>query len=193
MSLEGIRAVLDAPDLWTRNERIASRLGRLEGELGRTRRAVASLRDLLACPPADIPAGIEMRNVRPAPAAAILDVVDVEDSVSWLQGALGELHATLAAQDVPADGHSGGIFAEDMFTHHRGPATVFIRAPAPFASTTWSASTTPQTPPGGGPRSAGPSSRPPRAIPASRPSGFVWPGGGLGDRCDVPGPQFLAS
>jgi effector-binding domain-containing protein len=132
MPLEEIGAVLDAPDLRTRNERIASHLSRLEGELGRTQRAVASLRDLLACPPADIPAGIEMRNVRPTPAAAITDVVDAADSVSWLQGALGELRATLAAQDVPADGHSGGIFADDLFTHHRGPATVFIPCAGPI-------------------------------------------------------------
>lgn len=132
MPLEEIHAVLDAPDLRTRNERIATHLSRLEGELGRTQRAVASLRDLLVCPPADIPAGIEMRSARPTPAAAITDVVDAEDSVSWLQGALGELRATLAAQDVPADGPSGGIFADDLFTHHRGPATVFIPCTGPI-------------------------------------------------------------
>jgi effector-binding domain-containing protein len=105
---------------------LAARGGQLDGELGRRQRTVASLRDLLAGPPADGPARIDLRSLRPAPAAAITEVVDAEDSVSWLQGALGELWATLAARNVPADGHPGGIFADDLFTHHRGQVTVFV-------------------------------------------------------------------
>src|SRR3954468_17448108 len=57
MPLEEIQAVLTAPDLRTRNARISAPLNRLEEELGRTQRAVTSLRDLLAPPPADVPAG----------------------------------------------------------------------------------------------------------------------------------------
>jgi hypothetical protein len=41
--------------------------------------------------------------------AAITDVVDAEESVAWLQGALGELHATLAARNAPGSGPAGGI------------------------------------------------------------------------------------
>ena len=48
MPLEEIRTVMTAPDLDTRNRHIAAHLDRLEAELGRTQRAVASLRDLLA-------------------------------------------------------------------------------------------------------------------------------------------------
>jgi DNA-binding transcriptional MerR regulator len=47
MPLEEIQAVLSAPDLRTRNERITTHLDRLEAELGRTRSAIASLRGLL--------------------------------------------------------------------------------------------------------------------------------------------------
>jgi DNA-binding transcriptional MerR regulator len=130
MPLEEIQAVLAASDLPTRNERIASHLSRLEEELGRTQRAVASLRDLLA-PAPDVPARIELRRLPATPAAAISAVVDAEDSGTWFQGALGELHATLAAQNVQVDGPAGGIFADDLFTHHRGQATIFVPCGTP--------------------------------------------------------------
>ncbi|MHA6761932.1 MerR family transcriptional regulator [Streptacidiphilus sp. PAMC 29251] len=132
MPLEEIRAVLAAPDLRTRSERITSHLSRLEDEVGRRQRAVASLRDLLApgAPDSldspDASAGIEVRSVPAFPAAAIAEVVDAEDSVSWLQGALGELRATLAAQELQVEGPAGGIFADELFTHHRGRATIFV-------------------------------------------------------------------
>ncbi|WP_067563782.1 MerR family DNA-binding protein [Nocardia acidivorans] len=47
MPLEEIQAVLSAPDLTARNERITAHLARLEDELTRTQRAVTSLRNLL--------------------------------------------------------------------------------------------------------------------------------------------------
>jgi DNA-binding transcriptional MerR regulator len=124
MPLEEIQAVLAAPDVQTRNDRIAFHLSRLEDELGRTQRAVASLRDLLAPPSA--PADIELRAFAATPAAAITETVEAEDSVAWLQGALGELHATLAARDVAVTGPAGGVFADGLFTHHRGEATIFV-------------------------------------------------------------------
>ncbi|WP_433186884.1 MerR family transcriptional regulator [Actinoallomurus sp. CA-150999] len=120
MPLEEIQAVLTAPDLRTRNDRIGAHLKHLEEELGRTQRAVTSLRDLLTPPPADVPACIELRSIPATPAAAISEVVDAQDSVSWLQGALGELYATLTAQNVSPDGHAGGIYADELFTDHRG-------------------------------------------------------------------------
>lgn len=52
------------------------------------------------------PAGAVSWMVR---VAAITDVVDAEESVAWLQGALGELHATLAARNAPGSGPAGGI------------------------------------------------------------------------------------
>jgi DNA-binding transcriptional MerR regulator len=132
MSLEQIQGVLSAPDLRTRNERIAAHLSRLEEELGRTQAAVASLRDLLRAPsPGDSPARIELRSVAAVTAAAITDVIDAEDSAAWLQGALGELHATLAARNVPASGPAGGIFASEVFTQHRGQVTIFVPCAEP--------------------------------------------------------------
>ena len=131
MPLEEIRSVLAAPDLQGRNERIAAHLSRLEGELGRTQRAVASLRDLLTSPPPGVPDGIELRSVPAAPAAAITEVVDAGDAAAWLQGALGELYATLTAQQVPASGPAGGVFADELFTRHLGQATIFVPCGGP--------------------------------------------------------------
>jgi DNA-binding transcriptional MerR regulator len=136
MPLEEIHCVLSAPDPRSRGERIAAHLSRLEEELGRTQAAVASLRDLLDAPsPGDIPARIELRTVPAVEAAAISDVVSAEESAAWLQGALGELRATLAARDVPVSGPAGGIYADEVFTRHRGRATIFVPCGAPVTPT----------------------------------------------------------
>jgi DNA-binding transcriptional MerR regulator len=132
MPLEEIQGVLSAPDLRTRNERITAHLSRLEHDLGRTQSAIASLRDLLAAPSAEsAPARIELRAVPAVPAAAITGTVSAEESAAWLQGALGELHATLAAQNVPAGGPAGGIYADEVFTRHRGQVTIFVPCTGP--------------------------------------------------------------
>ncbi|MCM3885498.1 MerR family transcriptional regulator [Frankia sp. R82] len=132
MPLAEIQGVLSAPDPRARNERIAGHLSRLEEQLGRTQSAVAALRDLLTAPrPGDVSARIELRSVPAIPAAVITDVVGAEESVVWLQGALGELHATLTAQDVPASGPAGGLFTDEVFTHHRGQVTIFVPCAEP--------------------------------------------------------------
>jgi DNA-binding transcriptional MerR regulator len=132
MPLGEIQGVLSAPDLRARNERIAAHLSRLEEELGRTQSAVASLRDLLTPPPpGDLPARIELRSLPDTRAAAITDVVGAEESAAWVLGALGELQATLMAQDVSASGPAGAIFADEMFTQHRGQVTIFVPCTGP--------------------------------------------------------------
>ena len=131
MPVDEVRQVLAAPDIDTRNELIAAHLSHLEEGLARTQSAVASLRDLLEHPPAAEPAGIGRRRVPATPAAAISDVVDMADIVSWFQGALGELYATLDAQQLSADGPSGGIYPTELFAHDHGQATVFVPCGTP--------------------------------------------------------------
>src|SRR5882724_6803702 len=129
MPLEQIHAVLAAPDPQTRNTLISSHLARLEADLARTQSAVASLRDLLQHPHAVAP--ITHRRIPAADTAAISEVIDVADALLWYQGALGELHATLAGQGVPVAGPAGGIYANELFTDERGQATVFVPVRAP--------------------------------------------------------------
>ena len=127
MPVAGVKAVLAAPDAAARNALIAAHLARLEAGLAQTRAAIESLRTLLA-PPAG-PAAIEHRTVPATAAAAITAVVDRADVLAWLQGALGELRATVAAQDLPAAGPAGGVFASELLQIDRGQATVFIPVP----------------------------------------------------------------
>jgi DNA-binding transcriptional MerR regulator len=132
MSLEAIQGVLSAPDLRTRNERITAHLSHLTRELGRTQSAIASLRDLLApAPPESAHARIELRGVPAVPAAAITGTVTAEESAAWLQGALGELHATLTARNAFPAGPAGGIYADEVFTRHHGQVTIFIPCAEP--------------------------------------------------------------
>jgi DNA-binding transcriptional MerR regulator/effector-binding domain-containing protein len=125
MPLEEIRAVLAARDLETRNELISVHLARLESSLARTQSAVASLRGLLQHAGGSS-ARIEQRSVDATMAAAITQVVDVKDALSWYQGAVAELHATLAAQYVPVTGPAGGIFSNALFSNACGEATIFV-------------------------------------------------------------------
>jgi len=126
MPLEEIHAVITTQDLASRNDLIAGHLGRLEETLESTQAAVASLRDLLNPPLDAIPVSIEHRRIAAAPAAAVSEVIDVKDATGWYQGALGELHALLAAQKIAPTGSGGAIYANDLFTLERGEATVFV-------------------------------------------------------------------
>ena len=126
MPLEQIHAVITTPDLAARNALIADHLSRLESTLERTQAAVASLRDLLDPPANATPLPIEHRRMPATPAATIREVIDVKDASAWYQGALGELHALLAAQKITPAGSGGAMYANDLFTHERGEATVFV-------------------------------------------------------------------
>ena len=106
MPLDDIQAVLNAPDLDSRNKVIASHLTWLEANLSRTQDAVASLRDLLE-PPTATPS-IHHRHLPATPAAAITETVQAADALIWFRGALGELGAMLAAQHLDPAGPAGG-------------------------------------------------------------------------------------
>jgi DNA-binding transcriptional MerR regulator len=126
MPLEEIQAVIAAPDLDTRNDLIAAHLDRLETNLAKAQEAAASLRDLLRPPSGSVPAEVGRRSAAAVPAVAVSEIIDAEDALSWYQGALGELYATLAAQGLPTAGPGGAIYSNDLFSHERGPATMFV-------------------------------------------------------------------
>jgi DNA-binding transcriptional MerR regulator len=126
MPLEEIHAVITTPDIAARNALIAEHLARLESTLERTQAAVASLRDLIDPPNKGTAAAIEHRRIPATRAAAVREVIDVKDATSWYQGALGELHALLAAQRIAPTGSGGAMYANDLFAHERGEATVFV-------------------------------------------------------------------
>jgi DNA-binding transcriptional MerR regulator/effector-binding domain-containing protein len=124
MPLDRIHAVLEAPDLGTRNELISAHLANLEQDLARTQSAVSSLRGLLAGPSAVAP--VSHRRVGATMAAAITAVVTMGEFLPWYLGALGELHATVEARGLRPSGPAGGIYAGELFEDERGQATVFV-------------------------------------------------------------------
>lgn len=125
MPLERIRDVLAAPDPPTRNALIASHLDALQISLSQTQSAVASLQNLLDGPE-DQARPVSHTNVAATPAASISEIVEIDGLGLWLRGALGELRATLTAQDVVVTGSAGGIYDDDLFANERGQGTVFI-------------------------------------------------------------------
>jgi DNA-binding transcriptional MerR regulator len=125
MPLEDIHIVLQAPDVDTRNRVIANHLARLESALARTQETVASVRGLLDRPQ-DSSVRIDHRHVPATPAAVITDIVEKTDVVAWYRGAMGEVAATLSAQDISPAGPLGGIFDTELFTEDRGRATIFL-------------------------------------------------------------------
>ncbi len=124
MPVDDVRAVLQAPDLRTRNALIGRHLRRLEDELGKTQAAVAALRDLLDHPSPQMP--VEHRSVPRMRVAAISDEVASADVGPWLQGALGELYATVSAQGLSVAGVVGGVYSDGLFADESGSATVFL-------------------------------------------------------------------
>jgi DNA-binding transcriptional MerR regulator len=126
MPLERIRDVLVAPDPATRNALIASHLDTLQDSLTQTQAAVASLRNLLDGGPGGQSLSVTHRSVEATPAAAITETVEIKGLGLWLRGALGELRATLIAQDVLVAGPAGGIYDDDLFANEHGQTTVFI-------------------------------------------------------------------
>jgi DNA-binding transcriptional MerR regulator len=135
MPLEEIHAVITTADPGARNELIAAHLQRLEMTLARSQQAAASLRDLLQPPVDAVPDTIKHRRAPATPAAGVTDVIDITDANAWYQGALGELHALLAAHKITPSGPGGAIYANDLFSHERGEATVFLPCDGPIRAT----------------------------------------------------------
>jgi len=128
MPLDEIRTVISTTDIRHRNELINAHLTRLESQLAHTKRAVETLRELLEPGPA-AEGRIGYRRVAATEALAISEVVDLSDALTWFQGALAELYATVTAQNARISGTAGGVFAAELIADERGLATVFV----PFA------------------------------------------------------------
>jgi DNA-binding transcriptional MerR regulator/effector-binding domain-containing protein len=124
MPVAEVKDVLSASETPLRNALIAAHLDRLEDKLSKTNSAVESLRNLLQH--SGEVTTVEHRTVPAMPAAGIQQMIDREDALSWWQGTLDELRATVRAQDLHVTGPSGGLYGSELFQHGRGEATVFI-------------------------------------------------------------------
>jgi DNA-binding transcriptional MerR regulator/effector-binding domain-containing protein len=129
MPLGQIADVLGATDPAFRSELIAEHLERLERELVDTQSAVASLRNLLQGP-ADVPT-IAHRSDPAFETAAVSDCIELADLSAWFQGAVAEVHATLAAQHITVMGPGGAVVSDGFFADEAGEITVFVPAATP--------------------------------------------------------------
>ena len=123
MPLDGIRAVLTAPDLAARNREISAHLARMERQLEQTQAAVSGLRALLG-PPAPRPA-IEFRAIGAATVLAVTEVVTAAGAYSWGIAAFAEIDAVRADLDLNVAGALGALFPSEFFELERSELTAF--------------------------------------------------------------------
>jgi DNA-binding transcriptional MerR regulator len=121
MSLEGVRAVIEAPDVRVRNEAISAHLLRMEGELEQTRATVESLRRLLD-ESAPAPVAISYRIEEPSVTLAIRGEIAYDEMFPWLDDAFAELHAAVGRRD----GVDSALFSEELMEDEFGAIVALV-------------------------------------------------------------------
>lgn len=124
MPLEDVRAVVEAPDLDSRNKAIAEHLKRMEDRLSQTRDTVRSLRSLLQRPPAA--PDVTIRAVPAQSALSIRETVRLEDATDWAGPAYAELRDALARSGLERSGVDACLFSDEFFQDHEGVLQPFI-------------------------------------------------------------------
>lgn len=125
MPIEGVREVVSAPDVASRNRVIAAHLQRMEEQLAKTSDAVASLRSLLE-PHDDADRDISFRTRSSQWALAIEGRMDITDAGPWLVSALTELIALADGTGAGRDGPPGTLFYPELFEQGRGRLLAFV-------------------------------------------------------------------
>jgi DNA-binding transcriptional MerR regulator len=121
MSLDDVRAVIQAPDVGARNEAIGAHLRRMEGELEQTRATVESLRLLLDehSPP---PIAVEYRVSEAAVSLAIREQVAQAEMFDWLEAAFDELHRVVARRAGP----DAALFSSELLEEELGELVALV-------------------------------------------------------------------
>jgi DNA-binding transcriptional MerR regulator len=124
MPLEHVRAVLDAPDITTRNAAIVAHLRDMQQQLERTQLTVASLQALLE--DTRVPGTVELRTTEPLRALAITESVGFDDAGDWCDLVFRELHDALATAGVQPSGPDGALYFDEIFQDGVGTVTAFV-------------------------------------------------------------------
>ena len=124
MPLEHVRAVLDAPDVTSRNEAILVHLRHMQQQLERTQTTVASLQALLE----DVQrtSTVTRRSIGPTSSLAISETVGFDDSGEWCGAALDELHGELTRAGLTPAGPDGALYFSDFFELGLGKVVAFV-------------------------------------------------------------------
>jgi DNA-binding transcriptional MerR regulator len=121
MSLEDVRAVIEARDVSARNDAISAHLRRMEGELQQTRETVKSLR-LLLDETAAAPVAVSYRIEEASFALAIRDEIAHDDMFPWLDDAFAELHAAAGERTDP----DGALFSSELMEDEVGEIVALV-------------------------------------------------------------------
>jgi DNA-binding transcriptional MerR regulator len=124
MPLEQVRAVLQAPDLASRNEAILAHLEAMQDHLERTQRTVASLHSLLSG--ALSPRPVTYRTLAATPVVAVRGAVAFDDAGAWLEEGFAELHAAVDTADLTPAGPDGALYDDAFFTEGAGEVVAFV-------------------------------------------------------------------
>ena len=124
MPIDQVRAVLEAPDLATRNRAILDHLDAMQQQLERTQHTVASLQQLLS--PAGAPRSVSYRTLPATAALAIREVVGFEDAGPWCEAAYSELHGALAAAGIETAGADAALYYDEFFEEGRGDVVAYV-------------------------------------------------------------------
>lgn len=132
MPLDQVRAVIQAPDLGSRNRAILDHLDAMQRQLAATQATVASLQALLSTPAAPRP--VDYRTLPAVDVLAVTATVDIDDTDRWLVAALDDLHAELDAAGLVATGPDGALYDDAFFEEGRGEVVAYVPAPGTASS-----------------------------------------------------------
>jgi len=124
MPIDEVRAVLEAPDVATRNTVIVAHLQRMESELASTQSTVASLRNLLE--QTTSPIAVAHRSVPPTLALAITERVAMDDIEAWWSSSFDELYGVLGSTGVTPVGPGGALYPTELFEFELGEVVAFV-------------------------------------------------------------------
>ncbi len=124
MPIEHVRAVLDAPDVTSRNEAILVHLRHMQQQLERTQTTVASLQALLE----DVQrtSTVTRRSIGPTSSLAISETVGFDDGGEWCGAAFDELHGELTSAGLTPAGPDGALYFSDFFELGLGKVVAFV-------------------------------------------------------------------
>ena len=125
MPLDGVRSVIAASDVPTRNQVITAHLRRMEGELQSTRATVASLRLLLDEAPALAPP-VDYLVSEASDALVIREVVDTAAAADWLGQALAHLQSWLDEAGIARAGPDGALYSSGLLEDEIGELTALV-------------------------------------------------------------------
>lgn len=131
MPLAQVRAVVEAPDVQTRDQTLRLHLDQMERELAQTRDVVSSLRSMLTLPVGEI--AVEYRFMPAFRAYSVTDRVERDSISEWCATTFGLLGEIAGLHGIAAT--AGATYSDEFFTEEVGEVVGFLPvAPDQFAT-----------------------------------------------------------